>query len=338
MALRKRKAALLLMSLEPATAAELLKSAEPEMITLIAAELAYLDASGYDISGDDSPIREFSDVLNSGGDQAGGGAFLKKMIEGAVGSQKSLDVLADVDRMVQMRDPFKSVRMRSAEKIASALKGESAQVAAMVLSELPAKKSAALLPMLDDGIRNEAVGGMAASANVSPEAKLRVAAAVENRLMNIEQLEAKGTGPVEVTDKGKDEQLRKIALLLRGLKVEFRDELMEGIVERDQETAKTVQRLMVMWEDLFAVPERSLQEALRTSDSRQLALALVGSDQATMDRIRSNISERASTMLDEETALLSNPKDEDIQNAREAILDALRTMNENGELEFEEKE
>jgi len=37
-----RKAALLLMGLEPTTAAELLKVADPEVVTRIAAELAYL--------------------------------------------------------------------------------------------------------------------------------------------------------------------------------------------------------------------------------------------------------------------------------------------------------
>ena len=41
-------------------------------------------------------------------------------------------------------------------------------------------------------------------------------------------------------------------------------------------------------------------------------------------------------MLDEETSLLSSPKAKDIQDSREVILDALRAVNEKGELTFVE--
>lgn len=333
----KRKAALLLMGLEPATAAELLKSAEPEVITQIAAELASLDTSRHDPAvKDDDPMREFSEVLKGAGGQSSNEAFIKEILQGAIGTQKSDEVLSRIDNLVQMRDPFRMVRDCEVKKIADALRGESAQVSAMVLSELPPKKSAALLPMLEDNVRAEAVTGMAGGEEVSPDAKLRVALAVENRLRG--QDEGKQTVAAPVDDKGKEERLRKVSVLLRGLKVEFRDELIDSLSKQDEQTAKEVQRLMVVWEDLFVVPERALQEALRTSDSRQLALALVGADEAVGERIKSNISERASTMLDEETSLLSSPKDEEIQGAREAILEALRKMNEEGELEFVERQ
>ena len=93
---------------------------------------------------------------------------------------------------------------------------------------------------------------------------------------------------------------------------------------------------MVIWEDLIFVSDRGLQEALRTVDSRKLAMALTDASQAIVERVRTNISERARSMLEEESSLLSSPKPAEIEEAREAILDALREMNTKGELEFEE--
>jgi flagellar motor switch protein FliG len=43
----KQKAAMLLMSLDAATAAELLKGIDPQMVQELAVELAYLDTAGY---------------------------------------------------------------------------------------------------------------------------------------------------------------------------------------------------------------------------------------------------------------------------------------------------
>ena len=44
---RKQKAAMLLMSLDTATASELLRDVKPETVRELAVELAYLDAAGY---------------------------------------------------------------------------------------------------------------------------------------------------------------------------------------------------------------------------------------------------------------------------------------------------
>jgi len=50
--------------------------------------------------------------------------------------------------------------------------------------------------------------------------------------------------------------------------------------------------------------------------------------------VRANISERANAMVDEELSLLSEPKAEDVTEARETMLNVLRDMNSKGELKF----
>jgi flagellar motor switch protein FliG len=67
-----------------------------------------------------------------------------------------------------------------------------------------------------------------------------------------------------------------------------------------------------------------------------MALALMKADEKISAKIRANISERASAMIDEETSLISSPKKEDIEQAREQIVSSMREMNSKGELIFAE--
>ena len=95
--------------------------------------------------------------------------------------------------------------------------------------------------------------------------------------------------------------------------------------------------LMILWEDISQVGDRSLQQALRGIEERQLALALHEAPEETTRKIKSNISERAAAMVDEEASLMSSPKKEDVHEARERVVGALRELNQKGELSFEEE-
>jgi flagellar motor switch protein FliG len=130
-------------------------------------------------------------------------------------------------------------------------------------------------------------------------------------------------------------QRRKVALLLRGLSSEVRDNLVKSIAQQDAEVATALQNLMVLWEDIPLVNERNLQTVMRSVDARKLALALMGTTAAITDKIRANISERARAMIDEETSLMKKPKADEVETARETILGYLRQLNASGELQFE---
>jgi len=327
-----KKAAMLLMSLDPPTAAELLQSARPETITQIAAELACLGDEATAVGRDaEETIREFYGLLSGNEPRLGGQQFAKQMLKIVLGEQELEDVLTQVDQEVWARDPFREIRDASVSDIAAALAGESTPVVSLVLSELPPKKSVALLGELDEAARGAAIACMAVGEAISAEARIRIASVVEARLAE------KGKGGTMGAEQADTEQLRKVAVLLRGLEVEARNGLVSSLTEQNEQAAKDVQDLMVIWEDMIIISERSLQEVLRSVDSRKLALALVEAGDLITAKVRDNISDRAKEMLDEEAGLLSSPKASEVEEAREEILKALRDMNAQGELQFEEE-
>ncbi|MCE5326313.1 MAG: hypothetical protein LLG01_07835 [Planctomycetaceae bacterium] len=332
-----RKAAALLMSLDAGTAAALLKSAEPGTLKQIVAEVAYLIQTGQHASND--AVREFLTLLQSGRRQSDP---VMQLLEMALGEQAG-NVHREVQDLLAMKDPFGQVRSASVAHIAQALGGESPQVIALVLGELPIKKSTELLGLIDPAQRGQAVRLMAGGSELSDLVRLKVARALRSKLDQIARKAAQeqdgGAAPQQpaaATMSPQQKQYRKVAQVLRGLPAEPRGELLKALAQRSEETAMGVQQMMVLWQDLPIIADRAVQESLRSVDSRKLALALVGADEAAKAKVRANISERAAAMLDEETSLLSSPKPVDVEQSRELILAALRKINDSGELTFQE--
>jgi flagellar motor switch protein FliG len=336
-----RKAAELLMGLAPETAAELLKTAPEDTVKEIAAEMASLNATGGhsdDIAESEETAREFftmvDSVTNRDPGEFGGAYFLDNVLEMVVGREQSRTARQQVDEMVRSRDPFLGIRSADPEHIALALQGEPPEVISLVLSELRTENAGEVLPLLDDHDRAEVVRAMTVGKQASVDVRLRVAASVHHRLNELKWKEQGELTLGKQKEAMRNKRLRKIAIILQGLSSELCESLLEELAKVDPETVKTVRNLMVVWEDIPRIEERCLREILRAVESQKLALSLYEAAPRIAAKIRSNISERASAMVDEELSFLSSPKAESILESRESILNALREMNANGDLEM----
>ncbi len=329
----KQKAALLLASLDVATAAELLKGVDARMVQDLAVELSYLDATGHRNAKQTAEVaRQFCQSLQ-GKSTFQFKDFLSEMLKNTVGEDKAKQVQQEIQGLLQKRDPFIAIRSADMQTLAAVLETEHPQAVAVVLSELPPKKSSAILGLLGEGIRVSAISRMTAISAVTPEAKARIAQMVRQRVEAFGAVEQTGTA----IQTGPEQALRKVAVIVRNLDKEIRDGVLEAIQQKDKEAGENIMNLMVVWEDLPQVGDRSLQEALRGIDERQLALALHEAGDEVEEKIKSNISERASAMVDEEASLMSAPKKEDVRQAQETIVKALHDLNHKGELTFVEE-
>ena len=322
---------MLLMGLDAPIAGELLKGMDSTTVQELALELAYLDASGYRESKESIELaRDFCNYLRVGeGFQFK--RFLEEMLKNAVGTEKALQIQREINNLLQKRDPFMPIRSIGAEVLAKAMENEHPQAIGVVLSELDAKKSSEVLSRLGEGVRLSVIGRMTAKETVGVEAKLRIAKMISDRLKA--QMGAAGTAAAQPAA---DQSLRKVAIILRNLSKELRDGMLAAIKEKDGAAADKVAELMIIWEDIPFVTDRSMQQALRGIDAKKLALALTNADATIKQKIRSNISERANASVDEETSLMRAPQKEDIATSREEIVKIIREMNVKGELMFVE--
>ena len=320
-----------MIGLDASTAGNLLKGMDWATVQELALELAYLDASGYRESRESIELaKDFCNYL-MGGETIQFKAFFEEMLKSAVGSDKAEQIQREVSDLLHRRDPFMPIRSASAEVLAKAIENEHPQAIGVVLSELDAKKSSEVLSRLGEGVRLSVISRMTAKESVGVEAKMRIAKMVSENLKALT-----GAAASAAAQPAAEQSLRKVAVILRNLGKELRDGLLGAIKEKDSGAADKVAELMIIWEDIPLVADRSLQQALHGIDAKTLALALTNAEATIKEKIRSNISERARAMVDEETSLMSAPKKEDIASAREELVKAIREMNIKGELMFVE--
>ncbi|MHC4508518.1 MAG: FliG C-terminal domain-containing protein [Planctomycetota bacterium] len=321
----RQKAAFLLMSLDTAAAADLLRGLAPEDVQDIAIELARIDASEqHDVKQQAKVVREFCNALQQRHTQKFSvRTFLNEMLVTILDKDRADQIQSEIRETIEKKDLFGDIRQANTDELVLALEGEHPQTIAVVLSELAPKKSQEVLALLEEEARLKAVCKMTNPELVGNRVRQQIASTIIKRLKSL-----KGQTLVE-----KPEQtLRKLAIVLSGLEKELRDQLLDEIAKQDEETATMVRRLMITWEDIPSVANRSLQEALRTVDSNKLAIALHGADEDVVQIIRSNISERAMATLDEEISLMQEPLEKEVLDAREEVVKPLREANEEGTL------
>lgn len=326
----KQKAAMLLMSLDAATAAELLKGVDPDEIQDIAMELARIDVSKeHNFKEQAKVTREFCKSLQQKeAPQFSIKGFFDEMLVNALGKEKAEQIQAQIKKATLQNELFSKIRSAGTDELVLALEGEHPQTIAVILSELAPKKSQEVLSLLGEEVCLKAVCKMTTPDVLGAGVKQRMASIVSDRLKSLK-------GETLVVRPGQEAQnLRKLALMLSGLEKDLRDQLLSEISKQDEETGKKVRNLMITWEDIPTIADRSLQEALRSVDSGKLAVALYGSDEEVAQKIRSNISERAVAMLDEEASLMQEPLEKEILDAREEVVNPLREANEEGKLRF----
>ena len=326
----KQKAAILLMSLDTATAAELLRGLTADEIEELATHIVQLEASRQrDNREQVKVVREFCNSLTTSQTQGFSvRTFVNDMLVSLVGKDRAEQIESQVRKIAEKKDPFAGIRAASTDELVLALEGEHPQTVSVVLSELPPKRSQEVLSLLSEEIRLKAVCKMASPEPLGAGVRERMAAMVTARI------EAFKGETLQDRPERREQALRKLALVLSGLEREVRDEMLEEIGKHDEETSVKVRNLMVTWEDIAAIADRSLQEALRSAEAAKLAVALSGADEEIVQKIRSNISERLKAMLDEETSLMQEPLPQEILAAREEIVEPLRRANEENKLRF----
>lgn len=323
----KRKAAMLLMCLDSVTASELLKDMDEGVIQDIALELAQLDVSGQRNAREEMKIvQEFCTTLQTKkGYTLSIKAFLDKMLTTAVSKDKAEKIMSQIREATETGDPFIPIHSARTDELVLALTGAHPQTIAVVLSELPVQKSQEVMSHLNEDDCLKAIARMTNPASLGSLVKRRIASAVCEKLKSFEG---------ETIAAKPEQHLRKLAIMLSGLEKNLRDQLLDEIGNRDEKTRTRVRNLMVTWEDIPRIADRSMQEALREINAQVLAVALYNADEEIANKIRSNISERAAAAVDEESSLMQEPLQKEVIEARETVVQPLRTANEEDKLRF----
>ena len=318
-----QKFAIFLIMLGPDRAAQILKNLDEHELEVITAEMARQSLVSQELQV--AILREFSDVaLHASTSVRGGADFAHQTLEKAVGTFKATSVM---NRLSPTRAPVGALEKLvdlDPRQIFNLLKQEQPQTVALIVSYLPTEKASELLAMMKEEQRDQVVERLA---TLSPTPVEVVEKMVE---VLVSKLSAKPTRALNQTG-----GLKSAADVLNALDKNSSKSILNAIEERNPDLGASIRKKMFTFEDLSHIDLAGLQKIMREVDIRDLAVALKTASEQLKGILLGAISKRAAETVQEEMSFLGAIKLKEIEAAQMRIIDVVRRLETEGEIELE---
>lgn len=308
-----RKAAIVLMNMDRAAGAEVLRHLGEERSEMLAAELTQL--GGVDVTATARALTEFRRIANGGSVPSRGGQELATgLLETAFGREKAVGIVGRV--MSQGAVSFDFLNAADPAQLATILEGELPTTVAVVLANLRADRAAAVLAALQDPLRTDVAQAIATMGTATQEAISIVADSLRSR-----------TGIFAMRDNHESiGGVQPLVEIINRSDTALEKSLLASLEGRDLALAEDIRSRMVTFADIARLEDRDTQRVLRGIDLRILALALKGADEQITDKVRTNMTERNQENLAEETRVLGPVRMRQVDEARAEIVRIIREL------------
>lgn len=311
------RAAILLLTLGEQEAAQVLKHMGAKEVQRVGAAMAHLKYVSRDevstILADFSSVVESQTSVGVGVDE-----FLRKVLVDALGEDKAANVIERIN-IGRSSKGLEALKWMDSRAVAELIRLEHPQIIAIVLAYLESDQSAEILQQLPSGIRAEVVMRIAALDGVQPSALSELDDVMEK------QFAGKSAGKTSSLGGAK-----AAADIVNHLDPSQESALMEQITAVDQNVAARIQDLVFVFDNLFELDDRSMQELLRNVQSDKLLIALKGADDELKQKVFKNMSQRAAEMLRDDLEARGPVRLSEVEAAQKEILATARKLAEAG--------
>jgi len=313
------QAAILLMSLGEADAAEILKHMGPKEVQRIGAAMTQLqNVQQSEVQG---VLANFLDEVRTlTGLGVGADNYIRKMLVTALGEDKANGL---IDRILIGGNTtgLDTLKWMEARSVADIIRNEHPQIQAIVIAYLDPDQSAEILTYFTEKVRLDIMMRVASLDTVQPSALQELNDILEKQFSGNAASQTKTMGGYKVA-----------AEIMNNLDGSIEAELMESIKEIDEDMGNQIQDLMFVFENLKEVDDRGIQSLLREVSSDVLVVALKGADDELKDKIFKNMSKRAAELLRDDLETKPPMRLADVEAAQKEILITARRMADAGEI------
>ena len=319
---KMQKLAALLVMLGAESAAVILKQFQPREIESISREMARFNLITREQQ--QEILVEFSNVAVSASTSVSAGVEVTRhTLEKALGSFKASDVLGRVTSTRAPVGAMQAIAEMDPRHIFNLLRDEKEQAITFVISHLSPEKAAQVLNLLRPEQRNQIIERLAMLAPTPVEVGEKVVE-VLNAKMGIKQTRALAqTGGIT-----------SVADLLNAMDKTVSRTLLTHIEEHNPDLSQAIRKKMFTFEDLVSLDPPYIQRIMQEIDMRDLTVALKKVSEPLKRLLLSNISRRAAASVQEEMAFLGHVKMRDVEAAQFRIIDAVRKLEAEGEIEI----
>jgi len=312
-----QKAAILMISLGSENSAEVVKhlgEAEIDQLTLEMANVRKVSPDQRDYV-----VEEFhqmciaSDYISQGGIE-----YAREVLERALGESRAFNIINRLSTSLKMR-PFDLVRRTDPKQLFSFIQGEHPQTIALIMTHLPVDKAATLLSSLSQDRQADVAKRVATMGRTSPEVLKEIEKVLERKISSL--------APTDYTTSG---GIQSIVDVLNRTDPGTVKVVMDALEMEDPELAELIKRQMFVFEDIVILDDRGIQLVLREVETKDLGLALKGSNPEVAQKIMANMSARAGQMLKDDMEFMGPVRLRDVEDAQQRIVKVIRKLEESG--------
>lgn len=311
------RAAILLMSLGEADAAQILKHMGPKEVQKIGLTMSQLKNVTR------TQVEEvLGDFLEDVGEQTGLGvgadSYIRSMLIEALGEDKANGL---IDRILLGGNTtgLDTLKWMEPRAVADIIRFEHPQIQAIVLSYLDSDQSAEIIRFFDPKVRLDVMLRIAALESVQPQAL--------QELNDILEKQFSGSSGTQTTSMG---GIKVVADIMNNLDSTVEGDLMDAIKEVDESLGEEVEDLMFVFDNLADVDDKDLQTLLREIKPETLTLALKGAEARVQEKIFKNMSKRAAELLRDDLEALGPVRVSEVETSQKEILGVARRLAEEG--------
>jgi flagellar motor switch protein FliG len=314
------QAAVLLMSLGEAAAAEIMRHLGPKEVQKVGEAMATIGNVTRDQV--NNVVADFADTLGTHTALGTGNEdYLRNVLKNALGEDKAGQL---IDRILIGRSSkgLEALKWMEPRAIAEIVRLEHPQIIAIVLSYLDSDQAADVLSLLPEAMRPDVLMRIASLDGIQPSA-----------LQELDEiLEKQFEGTASSIKSSSVGGTKTAANILNFMDSAVEAKLMERVKESDSDMGQAIEDLMFVFDNLIDLDDRSIQALLREVSSDSLITALKGAEDALKEKIFKNMSKRAAEMLRDDLEARGPVRLSDVENAQKEILAIARRMAEAGDI------
>jgi flagellar motor switch protein FliG len=248
--------------------------------------------------------------------------YLRKVLEKSIGSDKAnrlIDELLDTD-IDDTTDGLRMLNFVDAARAVDLIKKEHPQIIATILVHLNRDLAAEILNLFDDELRNDVMLRIATFGGVEPSA-LEVLSTSLSTLLHGQNIKLNNMGGI-----------RTAAETINLMKSQQEELVINALRDYNNELAQKIIDEMFLFENLVDVDDRSIQRLLKEVDNETLIIALKGSTETLREKLLSNMSQRAASILREDLENRPPVRLSQVETEQKKILVIARRLAESGEM------
>jgi len=242
------------------------------------------------------------------------------VLEKAYGVQQGSALLERVTKTLRTK-AFEFIRKADYKSLMNMMMNEHPQTIALILSYARADQASSIIAELPENIKVDVVERIARMDRTSPEVIRQVEAILEKKFESIVSVDLLEIGGVNYIA----EIMNKID---RGTEIHIFDEL----GRKDPKLTEEIRKRMFIFEDITTLDSMSIQRFLREVDTKDMAVALKGSNREVSAIIFENMSQRMGETIKSEIEYLHNVRVRDVEDAQQKIVAIIRRLEEEGEI------